>query len=44
MIKKSNFWVYIQRKLKQDIEDMSDPPCSLQHYSQIHNSQDIETI
>ena len=33
-IQQSHFWVYIQRTLKQDLKEVSVPPCSLQHYVQ----------
>ena len=35
MIQQSHFWVYIEKEWKQDIEETSALPCSLQYYS--HN-------
>ena len=34
MIKQTHFWVYIQKKWKQNFKETSALPCSLQHYSQ----------
>lgn len=34
MIQQSHFWVYIQKRLNHCFEELSVPPCSLQHYLQ----------
>ena len=41
MIQQSHFWVFIQKNLNQDLEEIFALTCSLQPYS---NSQDVETI
>ena len=33
MTQQFHFWTYAQRKRKQDIKEVSTPPCSLQLYS-----------
>ena len=40
VIQQCHFWEYIQRKGKQDLEEMSVPLCS---FYIMHNSQDMET-
>ena len=39
MIKQSHFWVFIQKKQNQNIEEISALSYSLQHYSQIAKTQ-----
>ena len=34
MIQQSHFWVFTQKNLRQDLDEILAPPCSLQYYSQ----------